>query len=665
VFRKHDMDTMGKPHYRPDIDGLRAIAVISVVLFHLDKNLVQGGFVGVDIFFVISGYLITLISYRKILEKRFTFSDFYRRRINRIIPALVTMLICVVIAGLIVLSPADLTRLFKGAVAAIAAMSNMYFWREYGNYFSSGISEAPLLHTWSLGVEEQFYIVWPVILLLLARLRGLAKLMIIPLSLAGAVVISEIGVRTAASASYYLLPTRFFELAIGCSLAILFVERGAFIGRRGANLCAIAGLVLIYISLFFLSDVTPFPGINALYPCIGTALLIAAGAESTSLTTRMLSTKPLVQIGLISYSLYLWHWPLIAYANYLDFKITLFSGSIIFLFSIILAWLTWKFVEVPFRLTGASMTCFRTVLNRYAAPFFTIALSSFIVIANNGFPSRVDPRVVDYENIIGAAPDKLHERCHSSNFFYRREPHPSCLLGVLDKQADLLLIGDSYANHFTGMVDVLAKQDRLTVMHYTMDGCLPVKGMGFGSGSSYIEKCRSRNNVSYEFIASHRFKYVLLGASWPNSGTTEYFSRLHKGLQDSLISILSAGAKPIVILNNQGTMNAQCPIRRLLTRSTKNCEKAPEPNGKQWQMFQALKREFPDLVYIDPNKVICGKGICHAMIGNVPLYRDSGHLNDIGSRLIGKMLVEKGIHLTLGDASPSLFESTETMISNQ
>jgi peptidoglycan/LPS O-acetylase OafA/YrhL len=655
------MDKAHISEYRPDIDGLRAIAVVPVVLFHLDKTLIPGGFVGVDIFFVISGYLITSILYAQMRNASFRFSDFYRRRINRIIPALLVVIISVLLFGVLAIAPADLEKLFKGAVAATAAVSNLYFWREYGNYFNSGINEAPLLHTWSLSVEEQFYFIWPVILFGLARLKGASKWAIVIGGLVLAFVISEIGIRSAASASYYLLPTRFFELAIGSSLAIFAVDRSAPFNRRWSTIFGIVGFALVFGSMFLLSEASPFPGINALYPCVGTALLIAAGSYSQNFTVRMLSLKPIVGIGLISYSLYLWHWPLIAYANYFDVKITLFHGTIIFFASILLAWLSWKYVEVPFRRSGSTMTFTMTALRRYMCPVAAIFIVSIFVVRSGGFPSRFDPQVVAYEKIIGTAPEKLHELCHSPNIFYQRAPHPSCILGASSRQADMFLIGDSFANHFTGMVDVLAKQDGFTVMHYTMDGCLPVKNVGFGTGASYIEKCRSRNNFSYQFIASHKFKYVLLGGGWPNDGPSENFVQLQKGLRDSISSILSAGAKPIIILSNQGTSSAECPIRRLIMGVSKNCERTPQPNGKQWRMFQSLRREFPDLIFIDPNKVICGKSTCHSIIGKVPLYRDSSHLNDIGSRLIGRMLVEKGIHLTQGDASPSLFESVETV----
>nr|WP_217343851.1 acyltransferase family protein [Noviherbaspirillum sp. L7-7A]MBV0877936.1 acyltransferase [Noviherbaspirillum sp. L7-7A] len=659
------MDSKDRLAYRPDIDGLRAVAVISVVLFHIEKRLVPGGFAGVDIFFVISGYLITLLIYSQIRNGNFCFAAFYRRRINRIIPPLFVMIAVVLAFGLAILSPTDLTRLFKGAVAAAAAVSNIYFWREYGNYFNGGVDEAALLHTWSLGVEEQFYIIWPILLLALARLRPTALFISIMLGLLAAVVASELGVRVAASASYYLLPTRFFELMTGGALAILICHKGAPFSFLASTVCGLAGSALMFGSLFFLTEAAPFPGVNALYPCLGTALLIASGANSRTLTARALSAKPMVFIGLISYSLYLWHWPVIAYATYLEIPITLVSGVLIFAGSIVIAFLSWKFVEIPFRRSGAEMTFAMTAGRRYVMPLTMLAFASVAVIGNGGLPGRFDPRVVEYEKIIATAPEKLHHQCHSPTFFYQRALDSSCILGASSKPAEMILIGDSYANHFTGMVDVLARQDDVAVMHYTMDGCMPLKEIALGPSASYAEKCRSRNRLSYDIIASGSYKYVILAASWPNDGTAAYFARLHEGLRDSVSSILSAGAKPIIILNNQGTTNANCPIRRLLFGSADSCDTVAQPNGRQRLMFETLKREFPTISYIDPNKAICDGGHCHAIIDNVPLYRDSGHLNDIGSRLIGRMLVEKGISLLQGDPSPSIFESSRAVVADQ
>lgn len=632
--------------YRPDIDGLRAIAVLSVVLFHLNPDFVRGGFAGVDIFFVISGYLITTVIYAQVRNGNFSFSEFYRRRINRIAPALFVLVAAVSVVGLAVLGPMDLVRLFKSGAAAGLGVSNAYFWREYGNYFSSGVDEAPLLHTWSLAVEEQFYIIWPVLVILLGRLRLRATAAVLALSLLATIAVSELGVRNFASASYYLLPTRFFELQIGSALAILVFHRGTLFGVRGAAVAGTTGLGLIFGSLFFLTSASSFPGINAVYPSIGAALIIAAGTNSNAFTLQILSAKPLVFVGLISYSMYLWHWPLIAYSHYLGIKIGALQGGVIFAASTILAWLSWRFVETPFRRTGTSMSFSAVAGMRYAVPAAALAVSAFVVIGAAGLPGRFDPRVAQYEQTVATAPNELRAKCHSSTFLYERKPDTSCILGIASKPVTFLLIGDSYANHFTGMLDVLAKHEKVAVMDYTMDGCMPVKGMGFGNVASYAAKCKMRNELSYDLIAFRKYPYVILAGSWPNDGTLEEFSALQKGLQTSIEAILASGGQPVIIRNNQGTTNANCPIRRIMHNSSGSCDTLRQPNHKQRQMFEALKEQFPAISFIDPNAAICNATTCHGMLADVPLYRDGGHLNDVGSRLIGKILIQKGVRLT-------------------
>lgn len=639
------MNQLKQVAYRPDIDGMRAIAVLSVVLFHIKKSLMPGGYAGVDIFFVISGYLITLLIYGQITAGTFTFSDFYKRRINRIAPALFVLIAGVSAIGLFILSPADLTRTFKSATYSSVGLSNIFFWREYGSYFSSGIDEAPLLHTWSLSVEEQFYVIWPLILLIVARLRPAYRNSVIGIGVFAALVLSELGTRNAASASYYLLPTRFFELLIGGALAIYFFHRKAPLGERMSNILGASGLVLTFGSLYFLNEKVSFPGLNALYPCMGAAFLIAAGENTNSLTARLLAFKPLVSVGLISYSFYLWHWPLIAFTHYLGIPIDVLTGTALFLLSMGLGWASWKFVELPFRRSGGTML-FRSVVGyRYLVPVAAIVLAFVGVSQSQGVPGRFDPRVPQYERIIATAPNELRPECHSSTFFYDRKPAASCLLGAPNKEPEVLLIGDSFANHFTGMIDILAKNDQVAVRDYTMDGCLPVKGMGFGAQESYARKCKARNNFAYDYISASKYKYVILAGSWPVTGTREEFAALGKGLDDAISTVIAAGAKPIIILANESTGNANCPVRRLLSRSTANCDKKQEAHQIRDDLFAELKVKFPEISFVDPNQAICDGGICHSMLEGTPLYRDGDHLNDVGSRVIGQALVEKNVHL--------------------
>jgi len=641
--------------YRPDVDGLRAIAVISVVLFHISKGLVPGGFAGVDIFFVISGYLITLLIYSQMQSGKFSLKDFYKRRINRIAPALFALIASVLVVGLIIFSPADLTRLVKSGLYASGGLSNIFFWRHYGSYFSFGVDEAPLLHTWSLGVEEQFYIIWPLGLWALTRIKSTYRFILIGIAMFATIAISALGVRMATSASYYLLPTRAFELLIGGALALFFSHSPRPLKRKESNMLSVLGGILLMGSLALLNDKVAFPGINAVYPCIGTAMLIAAGTNRNSWAARTLSCKPLVFFGLISYSLYLWHWPLIAFANYLDFPIRGLSAAAFFALSVFLGWLSWQFVEKPFRNSGHEMAFRAVTLRRFIAPAGAIGLFTILITQSSGLPSRFDPRVPEYESIILSAPNELRPKCHSPAFYYDRKPEASCVLGVVERDPTILMIGDSYANHFTGMVDVLAKADNVTVTDYTMDGCPPIKGMSFGNQVSLAEKCKARNEINYNYISSKGFKYVILSSSWSRVSSENDLDKLKAGLTESIAAIVAAGSKPIIIINNERTENANCPVRRLLSGSRTNCDKRQDEHQMRNELFAAVRTRFPELTFVDPNLAICSNGICHTMLGNVPLYRDGSHLNEHGSRAIGKALVEKHVHLVVqGDPMAQL-----------
>jgi len=226
------------------LDGLRAVAVLSVLLQHLNCSIFPGGFVGVDIFFVLSGYLITSQVYKEACDGTFSLKQFYKRRINRILPALLTVATATVAVGAIVVSPGDLVRLAKSAISATIGLSNGFFWSTYGNYFNANAAEAPLLHTWSLGVEEQFYVIWPLLILLLLKLNKRYWLASFAILTAGAIAVSQIGTSFVASASYYLLPTRFFELMIGGMLALILSHK-QLESRYYSSLCSVLGFALI------------------------------------------------------------------------------------------------------------------------------------------------------------------------------------------------------------------------------------------------------------------------------------------------------------------------------------------------------------------------------------------------------------------------------------
>ena len=330
--------------YRPEIDGLRAIAVIPVILFHAGFELFSGGFVGVDVFFVISGYLITTILIEDIKNKRFSIVNFYERRCKRILPALFfMMLVCIRFAWMWML-PNQMKDFSKSLIAVSLFASNILFWTESG-YFSATAEEKPLLHTWSLAVEEQYYVLFPIFLVLTWRFGKTRVFWMIVIMAVISLAVSEWGWRNKATANFYLAPTRAWELFAGSIAAFLVQERGI----QKSNLLSTIGLTAFGLSIFLYDETTPFPSLYALPPVLGAVLLIMYTAKGTY-SAQFLSTKALVGIGLISYSAYLWHQPLFAFARIRSYEdpstLLMFALSILAIF---LAYISWRLIEKPFR----------------------------------------------------------------------------------------------------------------------------------------------------------------------------------------------------------------------------------------------------------------------------------------------------------------------------
>ncbi|MGF6092154.1 acyltransferase family protein [Pseudomonas sp. 18173] len=625
---------MAQGKYRSDIDGLRAVAVIAVLLHHLKAGLLPGGFVGVDIFFVISGFLITSQVFSEVKRNAFSLKGFYQRRINRIVPALATVLLATVIAGAFILSPVDLIRLNVSALLSLLGVSNIYIWVKYGNYFAADASEAPLLHTWSLGIEEQFYVIWPLFIVLLYRLAPRYVLPVLAIGVVLAVGVSEYATGVFATAAYYLLPTRFFELMLGGLLGI-YLHQPRVIGKLTAHGYALAGYLLIGFSLFALTPGSTFPGINALIPCLGAALLILAGSGDRH--SRLLTSRPMVFIGLISYSLYLWHWPLIAFLNYVEIPIDLPVGAMLIITSVLLSWLSWRYVEVPFRRNGATLHFARVFTRRFALPALGLALLAGLSLQFNGFPQRFNAGVSALEAMALNKPAEVRSGCHVPNALYKTEPNEHCRLGATKDELDGIMIGDSFANHFTGMVDILARPNNIMLMDYTMDSCPPILGYTAEMPPVYAAHCAKRNERVFSLIQQNKYRYVVLAAIWPKD------ARAKDLVEASIQRVVENSGQVIVILSNQHIEKAaSCPIRRLMFGTDRNCSVAQSALAPYWADVRA---RFPQIRFIDPNQVICPAGVCSPIIQGQLLYLDDSHLNEVGSRFIGRTLLERGFSL--------------------
>ena len=386
---------MTNNNYRPDIDGLRAVAVLGVILFHAGIPL-HGGYVGVDVFFVISGYLITQIILRETKEKRFSLKNFWLRRIRRILPAATFVTITTLCVGYFILDPTSFSSLGKSAIAQAIMIANVFFWRSSG-YFSESSELQPLLHTWSLSVEEQFYVVFPVLLVFLLR-RNRWTLSVLVIASLASFAISVWGVSSHPSATFYLLPTRAWELAAGALLAIL--EPRLRIQGIPKELAAASGLAAILIAIVFFSEETPFPGPAALLPVAGTVLLIAANRDAPTSIGRVLSFKPAIAIGLASYSLYLWHWPVLVFSKHILIEQSWISILVAMVMTGFLSYISWRFVEIPFR-SSSRLRSPRAAFSFGVLASSTVIVTGLLIWFTKGVPSRFPPHLrIIQEDIV-------------------------------------------------------------------------------------------------------------------------------------------------------------------------------------------------------------------------------------------------------------------------
>jgi len=489
---------MSSPHpdisYRADIDGLRAFAVLPVVLFHAGLESFGGGYVGVDVFFVISGFLIT-----GILLKDGSIGRFYQRRARRILPALFAVLACSMAASLIILLPHDLIEYCKSQIATLLFGSNIFFWRQAG-YFATETELWPLLHTWSLGVEEQFYIFFPLILLVIKRLSRTHLTAIIALMalLSFGMTIMAMNYQKGVIA-FYLVPMRAWELLVGSLLAVGALP--AIRSRMMRTAVAAAGLAALIVPVLAYSSATPFPGWAALPPVLGSAMVIWAGQHNDHHLYSIIGCRPLRFIGLISYSLYLWHWPVLVFIRYVHVSpIGLVEGVIAVLLSLVLAVISWRYVERPFR-RGFSN---RRIWALSASGIMILGLAALTIIYNDGLPRRFSPAVAALNSEQGNT-----WRCPITTMvpFGGYYACPVNLPSGAADDADVVLWGDSHAQMY---VPALRKAlDGRHALLVNANGCAPVLGDGATPGCGAVQR------GNYEAILRLPARTVILAQNWP------------------------------------------------------------------------------------------------------------------------------------------------------
>ncbi len=551
-------------NYRSDIDGLRAIAVIAVVLFHAHLPL-SGGFVGVDVFFVISGFLITGIILREVKEGRFSLKDFWLRRIRRILPAATVVTLVTLAVGSFIVPQESLKTLGETAIAQALMLSNVAFWKMSAGYFSENSELNALLHTWSLSVEEQFYIFFPLVLVFLLRKtkRAFSVLLFIAI---GSLCVSAYLLDKDPSASFYLLPSRAWEMLMG-ALAALMAQRlrPNKLLREGM---AWVGLAAIILPMFLYDKNTVFPGLFALPPVLGTVLLLLCYNEKQTFVSKALSWEPLVWVGLASYSIYLWHWPILVFIKHMQIEITGLGIAIALVLTAFFSYISWRFVEQPFRRAKFLKVPFKA-FTFGALTSLTVATLGIVMAFTKVFPMFMDNERTSLERDITWTGKE-----------YRDKSGDGIVLGNLDGVSegdDYILWGDSHAMVLAEVVDNLSKELNMKGVAYLSSGMPPVTNLWKPlQGRAKQKETVELNESRCQSIVDSGCKNVVLAARW-------------QGMVDGLLSTeMSAKPKefPMVVDNEHDYPSQEVSSRALLRQLDEMVKTLANHNINVWFVLQ-------------------------------------------------------------------------------
>lgn len=607
--------------YRRDIDGLRALAILPVLLFHARVPGFSGGYVGVDIFFVISGYLITGIIAREVDENRFSLIRFYERRFRRIMPALALMILTVLAVAAGLYLPGDLEGVPRSALAATLFASNLWFFTDTG-YFSGGADVKPLLHTWSLAVEEQYYIGFPILLMLSARIAPRWRTMVVAGIAALSLSIAIAMQRDTSGFTFYLLPARAWELFVGALLALGAVPTVQ--SRWMREFMAWSGLMTVSLAVALYDRDTIFPGITALAPVLGAAALIHA-APGTSVG-RLLGWGPMVGVGLISYSLYLWHWPLIVFTEYAT-DLPLSGGTRIMVIgaALLAGTASWHFVERPFRDTRRMPA--KSIFRFTGAAMAILCLLSLALMAMGGWPARFTPQVLaQMDGQRDFAPTR--KRCHDS---YLRGA-PSCTLGAA-VPPDAMLWGDSHGVELAYALSLAAQTDHRSLVERTTSSCPPVLGY-----DAKDPRCAAANRAAFDAIrADPGLKRIYLAAFWANGDFDDpgFVARL-----DRTIAAIRAEGREVVLIGAVPPQPFNVP-RHLAHLARTGRLASAQGVDRAWVEARTVhlralftRWQSKGVRLIDPIAALCASGTCLIEQDGRPLYFDSHHLSVAGARRV-------------------------------
>jgi peptidoglycan/LPS O-acetylase OafA/YrhL len=678
-----DLRYQSVQQYRPDVDGLRALAVVAVIAFHFAPGRLVAGFLGVDVFFVISGYLISGLVLTQVRAGSFSLTTFYLRRARRILPALLVMLFFVSLLALTVLMPDELKEFAEQLVASIVFVPNLALLRDVG-YFDASAYAKPLLHLWSLGVEEQFYFLWPAVLAFMARRQPAARTWVAIATLAAASFVLHLFIfRESPQASFYLPFTRFWELLIGALLAAAPTTATPSDARSQTFSSAMSavGILLIGGSMAMKpADLGPFVVVA---PVLGAAMFIAAGPCAV-LNRTAFSWRPVVYVGLISYPLYLWHWPLLSFlriAQVEDRTTERLLRLLMVAIAVAAAILTYHLVESPVRR--------RSDLKRIGAllGIATLALGTWglVIVEADGFPQRTslatdpvawsmalrnEPRCMD----VYRQPADLRDETLCIRNDYRRSPR-------------IVLLGDSHANSL--WPGVLATYADFSALNIGASGCTYLRDTEFWHDDAPVTRrsCPILIGAAYSavtpdtrlvILAARNAQYVENAAE--SAANFDFRSPTHFGSPDfpaarpievferSLardLSVLLESDREVVIVLQVPELNflpRHClrarPYERLLAKPEIHCSMPRAAVVRRQANYRAAITRVvgaladPDLHVVDPMDALCDAKECHAIIDGVLMYRDDDHLSVAGSRYVWESIRPRDLRLFARPAAP-------------
>jgi peptidoglycan/LPS O-acetylase OafA/YrhL len=633
--------------YRREIDGLRAVSVLSVILYHADLHVFRGGFVGVDIFFVISGYLITTILLGELKTGTFSLAKFYERRARRILPALFVVAFACVPFAWLWLVPVDLESFSRSLIAVSAFASNVLFY-ESTAYFEAAAEWKPLLHTWSLAVEEQYYLVFPLLLLVAWRLgRRWVPAILVAVALASLAVARRTSVSDP-PAAFYLLPARGWELLSGALVALHVTSGGRWTGRRPSALvrqiCALLGLLLIAYAVVMFDKKMPYPSLYTLVP-IGGAALIILFARGQTWAGKLLGGRALVSVGLMSYGAYLWHWPLFVFARHKSVPRVPDTAlmAALSVAALVLAYLSWRYVERPFR---SRRKVSRRRIFAFAALGSTVLVASGLVgHFTRGNSGRIADATFqpDIEFLCRETGGCMYQPAGDLPVGQRGL---DCWLGDKTSPKEVtktgIVLGDSYGASYDGVWDAVGKSAKLRINSVTTNWCMPTRNDDWvGGGNKFLQQCLLDRRYFAENVS--KYDVAILGGNW-----ADYLASNRLGSVLDLIAFAASRTKLVVVMAapKQFDVNpVEAYHKALLAKKPFDIRQIPVTvdagEARANRLLEEASRRYKNVLYIDRESMFNVDGIPSDVTrDNVPFTLEGAHVSVYGSKAAGAAFVK-------------------------